>query len=125
MTTTAQIIDQHRQESRSVGHGVTVHCACGAEHWALVGGDQPCTDEHNSHREADRRHAQHVADTLAQHETANVSDRVLAWALRQYPSDSPLDQERRMVAAESGAFLSDATGREMAELAQAAKGARS
>lgn len=124
MSTTAQIIDQHRPAARWVGDGVTVHCACGAEHWALVGGDQPYTDEHNSHREADRKHAQHVADALSQHETADTSERVLTWALLQYPSDSPLDQERRMVAAETGAFLSGATSREMAEIVQTAKEAR-
>lgn len=70
--TTAQIIDQHRQESRSVGHGVTVHCACGAESWDHVPGDQPITSENNSHRNADRKHAQHVADHLARQEPSDA-----------------------------------------------------
>lgn len=90
MTTTAQIIDQHRQTSRGVGYGVTVHCACGTEHWAHVSGDQPMTDENNSHRNADRQHAQHVADALraAQPRPLTARERLdAAWEAAHVPTD--------------------------------------
>ena len=65
MTTTAEIIDQHRQDGRSVGYGVTVRCACGAESWGYIDGSRPIDGENNSHRVADRKHAAHVAQVLA------------------------------------------------------------
>lgn len=46
---------------------------------------------------------------------------VRQWAARQYPSGTPLDQDRRMVAAETEAYLSGRTDREASELAQAAR----
>lgn len=49
------------------------------------------------------------------------AERVRAWAALQYPSGTPLDQDRRMVAAETEAYLSGRTGRETSELSQAAK----
>lgn len=59
-------------------------------------------------------------DYLAQQET-DTADRVLAWAVQQYPSGTPLDQDRRMVAAETEAFLAGRTGRETSKLVLAAK----
>jgi hypothetical protein len=49
------------------------------------------------------------------------AERVRAWAVQQYPSGTPLDQDRRMVAAETEAYLSGRTGRETSELSLAAK----
>lgn len=63
-TDTAQIIDEHRAGSRFVGFGVTITCACGES----VRGESPVgpqTDEDNAHRDAERKHAAHVADVLA------------------------------------------------------------
>lgn len=55
------------------------------------------------------------------HLAAQRAEEVRAWAVRQYPSGTPLDQDRRMVAAETEAYLSGRTDQEMSELAQAAK----
>lgn len=49
------------------------------------------------------------------------SERVREWAVANYCSGTPLDQDRRMVAAETEAFLSGRTGRETSELTQRAK----
>lgn len=53
----------------------------------------------------------------------DTAERVRAWAVRQYPSGTPLDQDRRMVAAETEAYLSGRSGRETSELSEAAKNA--
>ena len=63
-TTAAQIIDQHRQGYRTVGFGVTLTCECGESVYG-VGPEGPMTAEDNAHRDADRKHAAHVADMLA------------------------------------------------------------
>lgn len=70
-TTAAQIIDQHRSTGRWVGNGVRVECACGHESPGEHPGG-PQTDEDNAHRDADRKHAQHVADMLAAQEPTSA-----------------------------------------------------
>ena len=55
------------------------------------------------------------------HLAAQRAEEVRDWAVQQYPSGTPLDQDRRMVAAETEAYLSGRTEREMSDLAQAAK----
>ena len=63
-TDAAQIIDEHRTTGRWVGDGVRVECACGhISPGSHPGGPQ--TEEDNAHRDADRKHAAHVADMLA------------------------------------------------------------
>ena len=63
-TNAAQIIDEHRTTGRWVGDGVRVECACGhISPGSHPGGPQ--TEEDNAHRDADRKHAAHVADMLA------------------------------------------------------------
>src|SRR5699024_6294689 len=67
-----------------------------------------------------------ILDRLAaaEHRTylaAQRAEEVRAWAVQQYPSGTPLDQDRRMVAAETEAYLSGRSERDMSELAQAAK----
>ena len=63
-TDAAQIIDEHRSTGRWVGDGVRVECTCGhVSPGSHPGGPQ--TDEDNAHRDADRKHAAHVADMLA------------------------------------------------------------
>ena len=60
----AQIIDEHRTTGRWVGDGVRVECTCGhISPGSHPGGPQ--TAEDNAHRDADRKHAAHVADMLA------------------------------------------------------------
>lgn len=83
MSTTAQIIDHHRQDGRSVGYGVTVQCACGAGFWGYIDGDQAIDGENNSHRYADRKHAQHVADVLAAQEPTDAEVEATADVLEQ------------------------------------------
>lgn len=62
--TTARIIDEHRTTGRWVGDGVRVECTCGhISPGSHPGGPQ--TEEDNAHRDADRKHAAHVADMLA------------------------------------------------------------
>ena len=48
---------------------------------------------------------------------------VREWAAETYCSDTLLDQDRRMVAAETEAFISGRTGRERSDLSQKAKNA--
>lgn len=75
-------------------------------------------------RKAVRDGAEWARTYLAQQEQEQepgTADRVLAWAVQQYPSGTPLDQDRRMVAAETEAFLSGRTGRETSKLVLAAK----
>lgn len=88
MTTTAEIIDQHRQDGRRVGYGVTVCCACGAEPRGYIDSSRPIDGENNSHRVADRKHAAHVADMLAAQEPTEAEveavqkclyERTLTW----------------------------------------------
>lgn len=70
-TPAAQIIDQHRSTGRWVGNGVRVECACGHE----SRGEHPAgpqTDEENAHRDADRKHSEHVADMLAAQEPSDA-----------------------------------------------------
>ena len=63
-TNAAQIIDEHRTTGRWVGDGVRVECACGhISPGSHPGGPQ--TEEDNAHRDADRKHAAHMADMLA------------------------------------------------------------
>ena len=63
-TDAAQIIDEHRTTGRWVGDGVRVECTCGhISPGSHPGGPQ--TAEDNAHRDADRKHAAHVADMLA------------------------------------------------------------
>ena len=66
-------------------------------------------------------HAMHMAEWARTHLAAQRAEEVCAWAVQQYPSGTPLDQDRRMVAAETEAYLSGRTEREMSDLAQAAK----
>lgn len=63
-TDAAQIIDEHRAGSRFVAFGVTITCTCG-ESVRGEGPVGPQTDEDNAHRDAERKHAAHVADVLA------------------------------------------------------------
>ena len=63
-TDAAQIIDEHRTTGRWVGDGVRIECTCGhISPGSHPGGPQ--TAEDNAHRDADRKHAAHVADMLA------------------------------------------------------------
>ena len=63
-TDAARIIDEHRTTGRWVGDGVRVECTCGhISPGSHPGGPQ--TAEDNAHRDADRKHAAHVADMLA------------------------------------------------------------
>ena len=48
---------------------------------------------------------------------------VRKWAVETYCSGTPLDQDRRMVAAETEAFISGRTGRERSDLSVKAKNA--
>lgn len=68
-----------------------------------------------------RRDFRDGAEWARTHLAAQRAEEVRAWAVQQYPSGTPLDQDRRMVAAETEAYLSGRTEREMGELAQAAK----
>ena len=63
MTTTADIIDRHRLSHRWVGDGVTIQCVCGHESQARIG-TGPFDSENNSHRDAERMHAQHIANAI-------------------------------------------------------------
>lgn len=62
--TAAQIIDNHRQAAKRVGEGVTIECHCGE---MFLGSMQEglLDEEHNSHRDAERAHAAHIAEILA------------------------------------------------------------
>lgn len=44
------------------------------------------------------------------------AEKVRNWAAEQYPSDTLLDQDRRMVAAETEAFLSGRSSRDTSDL---------
>src|SRR5699024_10450322 len=61
------------------------------------------------------------AEWARTHLAAQRAEEARAWAVQQYPSGTPLDQDRRMVAAETEAYLSGRSERDMSELAQAAK----
>src|SRR5699024_2601011 len=61
------------------------------------------------------------AEWARTHLAAQRAEEVRDWAVQQYPSGTPLDQDRRMVSAETEAYLSGRSEREMSELAQAAK----
>ena len=63
----------------------------------------------------------HMAEWARTHLAAQRAEEVRAWAVQQYPSGTPLDQDRRMVAAETEAYLSGRSERDMSDLAQAAK----
>src|SRR5699024_10371157 len=58
-----------------------------------------------------------MAEWARAHLAAQRAEEVRDWAVQQYPSGTPLDQDRRMVAAETEAYLSGRTEREMSELA--------
>lgn len=63
MSNIAQTIDQHRSTGRWVGNGVRVECQCGHTSEGSHDGG-PVTSEVNAHRDADRKHAQHVAEMI-------------------------------------------------------------
>lgn len=67
--------------------------------------------------EADKRAATASPRTL----TDGQAERVREWAAGRYPSGTPLDQDRRMVAAETEAFLSGRPGRDLYDLIEAAR----
>ena len=52
-----------------------------------------------------------------------LAENVRRWAAERFCSDTLLDQDRRMVAAETEAFVSGRTGRESSALSQEAKNA--
>ena len=73
-TDAARIIDEHRTTGRWVGDGVRVECTCGhISPGSHPGGPQ--TDEDNAHRDADRKHAAHVADMIARAARRDGADR--------------------------------------------------
>lgn len=83
--------------------------------WDDMGGGDPCDE-----RVEYELRAAAVIPVLREEIAARPKE-VRDWAVRQYGSGTALDQDRRMVAAETEAFLSGRTSRETAELSQAAK----
>lgn len=68
------------------------------------------------------RHITHLAgSSWAQDRSRLNPESVREWAVETYCSGTPLDQDRRMVAAETEAFISGRLGRERSDLAQEAK----
>lgn len=74
---TAQVIDQHREAARRVGVGVTVECLCGDTFYGHHSDyDGPMTAENNSHRSAERSHAEHVAEALVEAKVKAVAQTI-------------------------------------------------
>lgn len=66
-TEAARIIDAHRENERWVGDGVKIECVCGhTSHATFDLTSGPITEDNNNHRDAERMHAQHVAQVLAE-----------------------------------------------------------
>lgn len=88
-TEAARIIDEHRTTGRWVGDGVRVECTCGhISTGSHPGGPQ--TDEDNAHRDADRKHAAHVAQVLAAQEPTDAEAQAY---LAAFSADLPADTE--------------------------------
>lgn len=83
--------------------------------WDDMGGSEPSGERAEYEIRAD------AVMAVLRRDRAGRPERVRQWAAKTFPSGTPLDQDRRIVAAETEAFLAGRTGRETAELSQSAK----
>ena len=83
--------------------------------WDDMGGSEPSDERAEYEIWAD------AVMAVLRRDRAGRPERVRQWAAKTFPSGTPLDQDRRMVAAETEAFLAGRTSRETAELSQSAK----
>ena len=83
--------------------------------WDDMGGSEPSDERAEYEIRAD------AVMVVLRRDRAGRPERVRQWAAKTFPSGTPLDQDRRMVAAETEAFLAGRTSRETGELSQSAK----